>query len=235
MSFDAVADRDLLLFTEHVRQAMFDGAKTHKWPDEVADLWPNVTPEYRFQHTLHVRRFVERLQGEEGGDLAVLQTSAIFHDISHFYCSYDVHGRVSAEMARDYLGGRRDSSGRSFSPEFIDRVFLTIDDHASDKPDTYYLEEAPLESMILIEADLADKLGVSGVVTHLLISGYNHRLWQAATEALERHVVGRGERALARDGQRLRFTPAGRRLIEQRLDRAKLLLQEIREDIACVF
>lgn len=230
-----VTKQDLEVFTEHVRNTMFEGAKTHRWPDEFADLWPNITPEYRFQHTLHVRGFVERLQGEEGGELEVLQVAAIFHDVSHFYCSYDAHGRVSAEMARDYLKSHRSTSGSPFSPDFIDRVFLTIDDHASNKPDTYYLTEAPLESRILIEADLADKLGLNGVVTHLLLSGYNQRFWRETNDALERYVIGRGERALANDGKKFRFTPAGRRLIEERLDRVRRFLAEMKEDIACVF
>ncbi len=230
-----VTSKDLDLFTEHVRQAMFQGASTHRWPNEFAGLWPNITPEYRFQHTLHVRRFAERLQREEGGDLEVLQVAAIFHDVSHFYCSYDVHGRVSAEMARDYLTGHASTSGRPFSADFIGKVFLTIDDHASDKPEAYYLEEAPPESMMLIEADLADKLGVNGIVTHLLLSGHSHRLWRETIETLERYVIRRGERALADDGRKFRMTRAGRRLIEERLDRVKRFLAEMREDIACEF
>jgi len=222
-----LAQEDLAGFTAHVRKAMFDGARTHRWPDNFTNLWPNITPEYRFQHTLHVLKFVEMLQREDGGDLEVLQTSAIFHDVSHFSCHYDVHGRVSAEMARTYL------VERGLDSTFVDRVYQTIDDHASDKPPSYYLTDAPVESIILIEADLADKLGPNGVVTHLLLSGYNRRLWQATNEALERFVIGRGERALS--SGKIRWTPAGRRLIEERLAWVRRFLGEIREDIACVF
>ncbi len=230
-----VGAADLVLFTEHVRQTMFEGAKTHVWEPEFAELWPNITPEYRFQHTLHVRRFVERLQGEEGGDLEVLQTAAIFHDISHFHCSYDVHGRVSAEMARHYLETHRTAAGGPFPPWFIDKVFLTIDDHASDKAHSYYLEQAPLESMILIEADLADKLGVNGTMSHLLISGHKERFWRETLEGLERYIIARGERALANDGKKFRMTPAGRRLIEERVAWVKRFLAEARTEIACEF
>ena len=140
-----VSDQDLELITDHVRETMFRCAETHQWPDEFANLWPNITPEYRFQHTLHVRRFCEILQAREGGDLEVLRVAAIFHDISHFCTGYREHGRVSAEMARDYLGSHRSSSGETFSPALIERVYLTIDDHASDKPASYYLSQAPLE------------------------------------------------------------------------------------------
>ncbi len=230
-----VTEQDLELFTGHVRETMFRCAQTHRWPDELANLWPNITPEYRFQHTFHVRRFSETLQAQEGGDLEVLQVAAIFHDVSHFCTSYDEHGRVSAEMTRDYLGSRPSSSGAAFAPAFIDKVYLTIDDHASDKPASYYLAQAPLESMILIEADLADKLGPSGLVSHLLLSGRNGRFWKATNAALEEHVIGRGERALANDGKRYRLTPAGRRLIEERLAWTKDLLEEIKTDIACIF
>jgi hypothetical protein len=231
----SVAESDLQLFTAHVRETMFKGAETHRWPDEWANLWPNITPEFRFQHTLHVRRLVERLQGEEGGDLSVLQTAAIFHDISHFCSAYDVHGHVAAEMTRDYLSGRRDAAGRAFSADFIDKVYLTIDDHASNKPDSYYLGEVPHESMLLIQADLADKLGPCGAVNQLLLSGYNHRFWQATIEALELYVIGRGERALANDGKRHRLTRAGRRLIEERMAWVRDFLIEMRQDMACVF
>ncbi|MHB8928812.1 MAG: hypothetical protein ACYC9Q_14415 [Bacillota bacterium] len=41
-------------------------------------------------------------------------------------------------MARDYLSSHRSSTGAPFPAEFIDRVYLTIDDHASDKPSSYY-------------------------------------------------------------------------------------------------
>ncbi len=230
-----VTEEDLQVFTEHVRDTMFRCSESHRWPDEFADLWPNITPQYRFQHTLHVRRFCERLRAEQGGDLEVLRVAAIFHDISHFCAPYGDHGRVSAEMARDYLRAHRSGSGVPYGPAFIDKVFLTIDDHASDKSDAYYLSEAPLESMILIEADLADKLGPSGLVSHLLLSGYNRRFWRATNEALEQYVIGRGERALANDGLRYRLTPAGRRLIEERLAWTKRLLEQIRADVACIF
>lgn len=225
---------DLRVFTDHVRRTMFECAATLDRP-VAAEFWPLVTPQYRFQHTLHVRRFIERLQAEEGGDLGLLQTSAIFHDISHFSTTYDQHGRVSAEMARDYLTTHRGSTGAPFPAEFIDRVYLTIDDHASDKPSSYYLEEVPLESMLLIEADLLDKLGPNGAVAHLLLSGANHRLWQAAIATIERDVIGRGERALGNDGKRFHLTPHARRMIEERLTWTRHFLAEVREDVACLF
>ncbi len=225
---------DLQVFTDHVRRTMFECAVTLDRP-QAAEFWPLSTPEYRFQHTLHVRRFVERLQAEEGGDLELLQTSAIFHDISHFSTTYDQHGRVSAEMARDYLTSHRSSTGEPFPADFIDRVFLTIDDHASDKPSSYYLDEVPLESMLLIEADLLDKLGPNGAFAHLLLSGANHRLWQAALATIERDVIGRGERALGNDGKRFHLTPVARRMIEERLAWTKHFLAEVREDVACLF
>ncbi|MHB8928813.1 MAG: hypothetical protein ACYC9Q_14420 [Bacillota bacterium] len=59
---------DLQAFTDHVKRTMFESAATLDRP-EAAEFWPLVTPEYRFQHTIHVRRFVQRLQAEEGGDL----------------------------------------------------------------------------------------------------------------------------------------------------------------------
>lgn len=230
-----LTSQDLESFTAHVRETMFSGAKTHVWPPEQAHLWPMITPEYRFQHTLHVRRFVEVLQAEDGGDLTVLQTAAIFHDISHFHTSYDDHGRVSAEMAKDYLTNHPSSEGTLFRAAFIDRVFTTVDDHASDKPDAYFLNEAPLESMILIEADLLDKVGPTGVISHLMLQGANRRFWREAIDDLQRRVIDRGRRALGNDGRKFRMTPAGRRLIEERLAWTEQFLAAAQSDTLSVF
>lgn len=228
-----ITDEDLERFTAYVRETMFEGAKTHRWPEEVADFWPSISPEYRFQHSLHVRRFVERLQREEGGDPDVLRTAAIFHDVSHFRCPNEIHGRVAADMARSYLESHTSASGRPFPPAFIDKVHLTIDDHGGDKPETYYLEELPLESAHLITADLADKIGPAGVISHLMLCGHKRRLWRETKDTIERYLIGRAERALS--GKRLRLTPAGRRLIEERLEWTRNFVRQMSEDIALVF
>jgi len=223
----SITEEQLSHFTDYVRRTMFDDAAERGVPEDFRDSWPLISPEYRFQHTLHVRKFIEKLQAEEGGDLAVLQTAAIFHDISHFRVHYSEHGRVSAEMARDYL------TAESLPREFVDKVYLTIDDHSSDKPDSYYRNELPLESQLLIEADLLDKIGPIGVTATILLCGYNGEFWQCIDSRIRKHVIGRGERAL--DHPLITFTLTGRSLVEERLAWTRRFLEDMREDIACVF
>lgn len=208
------------MFSDAARR---DGSQPRS-PDE---FWPLTSPEYRFQHTLHVRRFIERLQAEEGGDLDVLRTAAIFHDISHFRVGYESHGPASADLLRDYL------TPLGYPPGFIDRVHLTVVDHYSDKPESYYRDELPLESQLLIEADVLDKVGPIGVTAHILLCGANRRFWQAIDEYVTRDVLGRGERALKHP--LIRLTPTGRRLMEERVAWTRRFLAEMKEDVACVF
>jgi uncharacterized protein len=222
-----ITEEDLDRFTRYVRTTMFEDAAGRETPEDVRDFWPFITPEYRFQHSLHVRRFVEKLQEGEGGDLDVLRTAAVFHDISHFRVDYSVHGRVSAEMARDYL------ISNGYPAPFVDLVHLTVDDHSSEKPDSYYREELPIESQLLIEADLLDKLGPVAVTSTILLCGHNRQYWGSIEERVVKYVIGRGNRAL--NHPVIRFTPTGRRLVEERLAWTRRFLEEMKEDVACLF
>lgn len=204
-----------------------DAARRAATSPAPVELWPLNSPEYRFQHTLHVRRFVERLHAGEGGDLDVLRAAAIFHDISHFRVDYDTHGLASADLAREHL------TAAGYPPGFVDRVHRTVFDHSSDQPESYYRERLPLESQLLIEADVLDKVGPIGVTAHILLCGRNGRFWQAIEEFVTRDVLGRGERAL--DHPLIRLTPTGRRLMEERLAWTRRFLADMKEDVAGIF
>lgn len=212
-------------FLVYVKDTMFSDSRTHSVHDP--QFWPMVSPEYRYQHTLHVRRYIELLQAQEGGELDVLITSAIFHDISHFRVDYRGHGRVSAQMTRDYL------SGAGYDQDFVDRVYLTVDDHSSDKPMSYYQTEAPLESRLLIEADFLDKIGPVGVFTQLLHDGSHRRLWKEIEGRFQQYLVDRGNRAL--NNPQFPLTLTAQRLVREKVDWTQRFLEDVRREIAFEF
>jgi len=88
-------------------------------------------------------------------------------------------------------------------------------------------------AQLLIEADLLDKIGPIGVTATILLCGHNGEFWQSIDSRIRKYVIGRGERAL--DHPLITFTPTGRGLVEERLTWTRRFLEDMKEDIACVF
>jgi HD superfamily phosphodiesterase len=127
--------------------------------------------DYRWQHTLNVLANAEKiLGGEDASEEAawVVRAAALLHDVSMFTCDHSVHGRVSAEIAEDYL------EKNGYPESFIQKVSKAVAEHGTDLgpiPPDKQGELFSWEGKVLLEADILDKLGASAVTNALLYLG----------------------------------------------------------------
>jgi uncharacterized protein len=132
--------------------------------------------EYRWQHTLNVLRNAEKIITGEKTDepeAEVIRFAAVLHDVSMFVCDHEVHGRVSAEIAKQYL------QDQGYPTDFVEKVSLAVEEHGSDLGLLPIDEQGKVLSWagkVLIEADILDKLGASTIATSLLMSGARGKL-----------------------------------------------------------
>lgn len=106
----------------------------------------------RFQHTMRVYAWAERLQALEGGDLQTMQIAALFHDAG--WDEVIPHQEVSAKLARDYL------TRKDWADVDIEKVVLAVANHnqrTSNSP-------LPIECYIIMDADFLDEVGALTVI-----------------------------------------------------------------------
>lgn len=116
----------------------------------------------RYDHTLRVLTWAERLMEREGGDPFVVTTAAIFHDCGKGREGDRPHAQVSAELCEAYL------LGQGIPPGSVDDVVRTVWVH-SDKEDTSTCFTR--EQEILMDADSLDELGATCVVWDAMDEG----------------------------------------------------------------
>jgi uncharacterized protein len=115
-----------------------------------------------WEHVLRVRKLASVIGTREGGDLAIIDIAALFHDTMRLD---DDHAMRSAEFTATTL------SAWGFSMPFIERVSEAIASHS------YSGRRAPasLEAKILADADRLDAMGAIGIyrtVQYNLENGY---------------------------------------------------------------
>lgn len=147
---------------------------------------------HRWQHTLNVLANAEQILVGEGADSDssdVVQVAVIMHDISMFVCEHEIHGRVSAEIAKPYL------LEQGYPTEFVARVARAIAEHGTDLGPLPPDQQGALfswEGKIVLEADILDKLGASAITDTLLVLGkkdvlgFECRMELAQGRAMER-------------------------------------------------
>jgi uncharacterized protein len=107
----------------------------------------------RYEHTLRVLKWAERIQKIEGGDLEELTIAVLFHD-----CGFDEkvpHAEVSALHAEKFL---RD---KGFEEEKLNKIVNIVRNHSSKELPA---ESLSIEEKIMIDADMMDELGATTVV-----------------------------------------------------------------------
>jgi uncharacterized protein len=154
----------------------------------------------RFTHTLRVLKWAERLQELEGGDLEVIRTAALFHDVG--WDPGRPHETVGAEITQDYL------TEHGFPAEKVAAVVEAVAHHNHrDSPGPF-----SKETLILQDADFLDEVGVLTIV------------WDSMRVALQKEpsyeaAYERARKTFAQlEGWKhwLR-TPSGRKLYEEQL------------------
>lgn len=150
--------------------------------------YPWHSAEYRFNHIRNVVSLSENIAEKEGANVDITRVAALFHDIAKLEVDQDIHAEEGARIAREYLETRSD-----YPPTFIDQVCQSITDHSYRGS----IDDLPLETQCLIEADILDKIGVNGAVLMLLRMGYESRTHMDAVDMVDR-VLERGEEAQTR-------------------------------------
>jgi uncharacterized protein len=150
--------------------------------------YPWHSADYRFNHILNVVDLATTIAEREGANVDVVRVAGLFHDISKLEADQDVHAEEGARVAREYLNVHGD-----YPESFVDEVCACITDHSYQGP----LDDLPLETRCLIEADLLDKVGANGTALMLLRMGYEARTHMDAGEMVSR-VLERGEDAVDR-------------------------------------
>lgn len=109
--------------------------------------------EYRWKHTLRVTQYGKQIAEAEGADVEVVMAACLLHDISKFDDEeYGVdHGRVSARIARPFLGTL------GYSAAQVDNICFSIAVHVDDKAD--FEHPITLELKAVNDADNIDRFG----------------------------------------------------------------------------
>ena len=107
----------------------------------------------RFNHTLRVLHWAQRIHPKEGGDWGIITLAVLFHDTG--WDDDADHALLSAALAEAYL------SERGFDPMLINRVSSAVSTHNKrDIP----REKLPIENLIVMDADILDEVGVTTLV-----------------------------------------------------------------------
>ncbi len=183
--------------------------------------------DHRWQHTLNVLANAEKvLEGEGASEeqASVVRAAALLHDVSMFTCDHSVHGRISAEIAEEYL------SKHSYPDSFIQKVSKAVAEHGTDLGPIPPDEQGELfswEGKVLLEADILDKLGASAVTNALLYFGEQGCL---SHEVRRNLADGRAfERAdFFRD---YIWTTTGRKIAEERFSFFLEFLARLKEEV----
>jgi uncharacterized protein len=179
--------------------------------------YPWHSAEYRFNHIRNVVDIAETLAEAEGANVDVTRVAALFHDIAKLEVDQDVHAEEGARIAREFLTSHGD-----FHPSFVDQVCNAIEAHSYQGP----LEDVPLETQCLIEADLLDKVGANGTALMLLRMGYESRTHMDAAEMVGRVL----ERGL--DARERVESQTAQDIVHRRLKRVKWFREWLQAEVA---
>ncbi|MBE9479478.1 MAG: HD domain-containing protein [Chloroflexi bacterium] len=186
--------------------------------------------DHRWQHTLNVLANAEKILAGEGASeeqASVVRAAALLHDVSMFTCDHSVHGKVSAEIAEEYL------AKHGYPETFIQKVSKAVAEHGTDLGPIPPEEQGELlswEGKVLLEADILDKLGASAFTNALLHLGKQGYLSHEVSRDL---ADGRAfERAdYFRD---YIWTTTGRKIAEERFSFFLEFLARLKEEVVDV-
>ncbi|OEH84852.1 hypothetical protein BHU72_06560 [Desulfuribacillus stibiiarsenatis] len=145
-------------------------------------------PDYRWRHTLQVAEFARVIAEDMKANGPVLEAASIFHDVCRFSSTEENHAEDGARIAIEFL------RGRGFSSEFYHHVAEVIRDHTG-RGGIDHINKASIESKILVEADVLEKLGAKGVFMHFTIAGNKFQTLDEMLESYDHWVTKRAVHA----------------------------------------
>ncbi len=174
---------------------------------------------YRFNHIKNVVDLAEVIAREEGANVDVTKTAALFHDIAKLEVDQDLHAEEGARIAREYLTTHGD-----YPESFVDEVCQSVIDHSYQED----LEDLSLETRCLIEADILDKVGANGAALMLLRMGYESRTHMDSADMIGR-VLERG-----RDARERVQSDTAESIAHRRLKRVKWIREWLEKEVAAI-
>jgi uncharacterized protein len=181
--------------------------------------YPWHSAEYRFNHILNVVSLGEDIAREEGANVDVTRVAALFHDIAKLEVDQDLHAEEGARIAREYLQSHGD-----YPESFVEEVCAAVERHSYQGD----LNDLPLETRCLIEADVLDKVGANGAALMLLRMGYESRDHVDAAEMVGR-VLERG-----RDARDRIESDTAESIAHRRLKRVRWFREWLESEVAVV-
>ena len=106
---------------------------------------------YRWQHTLRVAQYGNRLAKIEGADIEIVVAASLLHDIaklSHESTDFN-HGRIGAKMVRPFL------RKLAYAEKDVENICYSIASHVDGKAD--FEHPLTLEAQIVSDADKIDR------------------------------------------------------------------------------
>jgi len=116
----------------------------------------------RFEHTMRVLKWAERIHKIEGGDFEVIKFAILFHDAG--WSDTVDHALIGAELAKKYL------LSKDVDPVLVAQIVSAAQTHNKRHEPQ---ESLPIENLIVMDADLLDEVGVTTLV------------WDAMATAIE--------------------------------------------------
>lgn len=179
--------------------------------------YPWHSAEYRHNHILNVVDLATQIAEKEGADVDITRVGALFHDVAKLEADQELHAEAGARVAREYLESRGE-----YSESFVTAVCQAIEHHSYQGD----VQDLPIESQCLVEADLLDKIGANGTTLMLLRMGYEARTHMAADEMVER-VLERG-----RDAANRVQSDTAESIAHQRLKRVSWFKEWLEDEIS---
>ena len=164
----------------------------------------------RYNHTLRVLKWAERLQEIEGGDLEVIRIAAILHDVG--WSDEIPHGTVSKQIADEYLSSIKYDSDKK------EKILEAIENHSNREN----ANGLCLESYIIMDADILDEVGAISILWDAMATMYQENpSYKMAYERIKKFTA-----EIKRKKDRLK-TSAGKKFYEERIKFIDQFLNEL--------
>ena len=169
-------------------------------------------------HCYRTYRWAQRIQAREGGDRAVVEVAALFHDVGKCVDRTALgDARVGAEVCARYL------ETRGWAADVRAQIAHIVRYHVHALRDV----ELPLEGRIVRDADLLDEVGALTVLWDTMAAGaeepQSYTITAQRIRVAHARLAGRDERELE--------TETGRRFYRERIEVLGRFIQELEYEL----
>ena len=186
----------------------------------------------RYWHSLNVYNNINQiLDGEQAIDeeREICQIGALFHDVDSYTVEHSYHATRGAETAAIFL--KKEGYPADLTVQVAQAIRQHDHDFDDEQPATEQIAEMratlPRVSLMLLDADLLDKIGVSNIMAAALPMGRTDKqAYEAARELTSGWPLER-----ARFWRDLLTTTTGRTMGEQRFDFYCQFLEQLKTEI----